>query len=78
MNDFVSMEEVLAFFVMGPMPAGVSALDHIDQYAHGVALVDAGVDPADYAAMVERFGETFRPGVKAPAGGDGLFRVDSE
>ena len=78
MNDFVSMEEVLAFFVMGPMPAEVSPLDHIDQYAHGVAISDSGVDPADYAALVERFGETFRPGVKAPAGGDVLFRVNSE
>ena len=70
MTDFVSMEESLAFLVLGPVPPVATPLDTHEQYMHGVALVDAGVDPVDYGEMMYRFQRTFRPDAKAPGGGD--------
>ncbi len=76
MNDFVSMEEAKEFRVLGPMPEKMSPLDHMDQYQQGVAQVDIdGVDAAGYCKLMERFQKTFRPGARAPAGGEVLYEL---
>ena len=75
MNDFTSMEESLAFSHIKGVPEKMTPLETMGQYEHGVFLVDAGVDPADYGEMMRRFQRTFRPDAKAPGGGDVLYSV---
>ncbi len=83
MNDFISMREALAFSRAGPIPKPPEGqiavpLETVDQYLHGIILVNNGVPPTDYSEMMYRFQNTFRPDAKAPAGGDVLFEVKSE
>ncbi len=80
MTDFTSMREALAFLHMGPIsqpPEGERAapLVTLDQYMHGIILVNAGVDPSDYGEMMYRFQRTFRPDAKAPGGGDVFYEL---
>jgi len=73
MTDFISMEETMGFFVLGPMPPGLSLLNTMDSYIQSQALMEMKVQPKDLRDLLERFSRTFEPDASAPGGGDIRF-----
>ncbi len=62
MDDFESIEEMVAFRNLSEMPpwAEVPFVCY-DSYCHGLSLLDIGVCSGDYADIMERFVKTFSP-----------------